>query len=99
AEALEVAHDKGIVHRDLKPANITLTRDGIVKVLDFGLAKAVTSEAGRPGLTGVRGAGGTHEGVVMGTAAYMSPEQARGFPVDRRTDIWAFGCVLFELLT
>ena len=96
-DALEAAHDKGIVHRDLKPANICLTRDGVVKVLDFGLAKPVAAgDAGRatsaPAPTG-------ECGQVIGTAAYMSPEQARGLPVDRRTDIWAFGCVLYEMLT
>ena len=98
AEALEAAHEKGIVHRDLKPANIKLTRDGAVKVLDFGLAKAFDTSADgaeSPTLTAV----GTRAGVILGTAAYMSPEQARGQTVDKRTDIWAFGCVLFEMLT
>ena len=101
AEALEVAHDKGIIHRDLKPANIKITPDGVVKVLDFGLAKAVGGDGSSPGLTSVpeATAGGRREGAVMGTAAYMSPEQARGQSVDRRTDIWAFGCVLYEMLT
>jgi eukaryotic-like serine/threonine-protein kinase len=100
ADALDAAHERGIVHRDLKPRNIGLTRDGIVKVLDFGLAKPAATDTGQP-----RGAGppdlthsGTQEGVVVGTAAYMSPEQARGRPVDKRTDIWAFGCVLYEML-
>lgn len=95
AEALEAAHDRGIVHRDLKPANIKITPDGLVKVLDFGLAKALAGE-NRP--SNAQSHGETREGVVVGTAAYMSPEQARGLPVDRRTDIWAFGVVLFEML-
>jgi serine/threonine protein kinase/Tol biopolymer transport system component len=98
-EALEVAHDKGIIHRDLKPANIKITPHGIVKVLDFGLAKAVGGEASSPDLSSAPLDGARREGAVIGTAAYMSPEQARGLPVDRRTDIWAFGCVLFEMLT
>jgi Tol biopolymer transport system component/tRNA A-37 threonylcarbamoyl transferase component Bud32 len=100
AEALEAAHDKGIVHRDLKPANIAITRDGMVKVLDFGIAKATVEE---PAPIFTRSptfeAGSTFEGTLLGTAAYMSPEQARGKPVDKRTDIWAFGCVLLEMLT
>jgi serine/threonine protein kinase/Tol biopolymer transport system component len=101
AEALEVAHDKGIVHRDLKPANIKITPDGVVKVLDFGLAKAVSADGSSPDLTQPPDAtaGGRRDGVVMGTARYMSPEQARGQTVDKRTDIWAFGCVLYEMLT
>jgi len=94
AEALEFAHEKGIVHRDLKPANITITRDGVVKVLDFGLAKLAASDA--PGADPI---GGTQEGMILGTAAYMSPQQARGQPVDKRADIWAFGCVVYEMLT
>ncbi len=101
AEALEAAHDAGIVHRDLKPANIKLTRDGAIKVLDFGLAKAWEEEGGDSSLslspTLTRHA--TVEGVILGTAAYMSPEQARGKKVDRRADIWAFGVVLWEMLT
>jgi serine/threonine protein kinase/tetratricopeptide (TPR) repeat protein len=101
ADALDAAHDKGIVHRDLKPANIKITPNGVVKVLDFGLAKAATSEEAIPDLTHspTVTVGGTREGVILGTAAYMSPEQARGLAVDKRTDIWAFGCVLFEMLT
>jgi len=104
AEGLEAAHDQGIIHRDLKPANIKVRTDGTVKVLDFGLAKAFDStSAGTadvsasptitspPLMTGV--------GAILGTAAYMSPEQARGQAIDKRTDIWAFGCVLFEMIT
>jgi TolB-like protein len=101
AVALEAAHAKGIVHRDLKPANIKITPEGIVKVLDFGLAKAVTDADGGPDLVEAKavGAGDTRRGVIVGTPAYMSPEQAGGQQVDQRTDIWAFGCVLYELLT
>jgi serine/threonine protein kinase/Tol biopolymer transport system component len=97
AEALEAAHEKGIVHRDLKPANIKVTPTGIVKVLDFGLAKTVVPAAGVTGDTVAMS--GTGEGLILGTAAYMSPEQARGQQVDKRTDIWAFGCVLYETLS
>lgn len=100
AEALEAAHDKGIIHRDLKPGNIKVTPEGVVKVLDFGLAKAVAerqtqSGADSPTLT-LRA---TEAGLILGTAGYMSPEQAAGKPVDRRADIWSFGVVLYELLT
>ena len=106
AEALDAAHERGIVHRDLKPANIKLTSDGTVKVLDFGLAKAMEEAPGSglqasglsmsPTITSPVMTGG---GVILGTAAYMSPEQARGKAVDKRSDVWAFGCVLYEMLT
>ena len=106
AEALEAAHEQGIIHRDLKPANVKLRPDGVVKVLDFGLAKALDPASGNgdqdsrlansPTITSP---GATVHGVVLGTAAYMSPEQARGKPVDKRTDVWAFGVVLYEMLT
>ena len=101
ADALEAAHEKGIVHRDLKPANIKVTPDGVVKVLDFGLAKAASGDTSGPDLTQspAHTIGGTRGGVILGTATYMSPEQARGKPVDKRTDLWAFGCVLYEMLT
>jgi len=100
ADALEAAHEKGIVHRDLKPANIKVTPDGVVKVLDFGLAKAASGDTGAdPSQSPTITVAGTREGVLLGTAAYMSPEQARGQAVDKRTDIWAFGCVLYEMLT
>src|SRR5207253_10206602 len=95
ADALDVAHEKGIIHRDLKPANIKIARDGVVKVLDFGLAKTIADNAAFQSVV----PGNTVEGAILGTAAYMSPEQARGQAVDKRTDIWAFGCVLFEMLT
>jgi serine/threonine protein kinase/Tol biopolymer transport system component len=104
AEALEAAHEKGIIHRDLKPANIALTKDGSVKVLDFGLAKAVeaTSDSSvhamnSPTITSP--AMMTRVGVILGTAAYMSPEQAKGRAADKRSDVWAFGCVLYEMLS
>jgi serine/threonine protein kinase len=102
AEALEAAHDKGIVHRDLKPANVKLTPEGKVKVLDFGLAKAYEAEPNHADLSNsptMASIGGTQAGVIVGTAAYMSPEQAKGRAVDRRTDIFAFGCVLYEMIT
>ncbi len=101
AEALEAAHDKGVIHRDLKPANVKKSPEGKVKVLDFGLAKAMTGEAtgtdtaNSPTIT----ANFTRPGIIMGTAAYMSPEQARGKSLDKRTDIWSFGCMLYEFLT
>jgi Tol biopolymer transport system component len=100
ADALEAAHEKGIVHRDLKPANIKITPDDVVKVLDFGLAKADRDASGAE-LTNspTMFVAATGEGMLLGTAPYMSPEQARGRPIDKRTDIWAFGCVLYELLT
>ena len=103
AEALEAAHEKGIVHRDLKPANVKVTPDGTVKVLDFGLAKALDPEATQqnqnPAHSPTLTAQATQAGIIMGTAAYMSPEQAKGEPVDKRADIWAFGVVLCEMLT
>ncbi len=100
ADALDAAHEKGIVHRDLKPANIKLTADDRVKVLDFGLAKALADDS-RPdaSLSPTMTAMASRLGVIVGTAAYMSPEQAKGKPVDKRTDVWAFGCVLYEMLT
>jgi serine/threonine-protein kinase len=106
-EALEAAHESGIIHRDLKPANIKVRGDGTVKVLDFGLAKALDQETGARGqetgtLTNssmITSPSVTHAGAILGTAAYLAPEQARGKPVDKRADIWAFGCVLYEMLT
>ena len=106
AEALEAAHEQGIIHRDLKPANIKVREDGTVKVLDFGLAKLSDAagtgraELGDPSQSPtITAAAATGLGVILGTAAYMSPEQARGRPVDKRTDVWAFGAVLYEMLT
>jgi len=102
AEALEAAHERGIIHRDLKPANIQIAPDGGVKVLDFGLAKAFERDARDPAdatRSPTLTSAGTRAGVILGTAAYMSPEQAKGRAVDRRADIWAFGCVLLEMLT
>ncbi len=108
AEALEAAHEQGIIHRDLKPANIKVRADGVVKVLDFGLAKALEPDgpavgdaaaanlANSPTITSPAM---TMRGMILGTAAYMAPEQAKGKPVDKRADIWAFGCVLYEMLT
>ena len=98
AEALEAAHEAGVIHRDLKPANIKVREDGTVKVLDFGLAKALDAPVGEPDQSPTLTAAATQMGVIMGTAAYMSPEQARGKPLDKRSDIWAFGAVLFEML-
>ncbi|MFT7541423.1 MAG: Tol biopolymer transport system component [Gammaproteobacteria bacterium] len=105
AEGLEIAHEAGIVHRDLKPANIRITPEGLVKILDFGLAKPIGSSARKSGSQQLPSSAEsdsflvTSEGMILGTPTYMSPEQARGKLVDRRTDIWAFGCVLFECLT
>jgi eukaryotic-like serine/threonine-protein kinase len=104
ARGLEFAHERGIIHRDLKPANIKLGPDGCVKILDFGLARAFgqvgTSASDAPAMTQATVPQDlTRPGTVLGTAAYMSPEQARGYEVDRRTDIWAFGVILFEMLT
>jgi hypothetical protein len=101
AEGLEAAHEKGVLHRDLKPANVKITPEGRAKILDFGLAKAFAVDDGAPDVSHSPTISyeGTEHGVILGTAAYMSPEQARGKPVDRRTDVWSFGSVLFEALT
>src|SRR5688572_14835932 len=103
AEALQAAHEIGIVHRDLKPANIKLRPDGTVKVLDFGLAKALAGASAAESSTSLSptmtSPAATRIGMILGTAAYMSPEQARGKPLDKRSDIWAFGCVIHEMLT
>jgi serine/threonine protein kinase len=100
ADGLEFAHEHGIIHRDLKPANVKVTPDGTVKVLDFGLAKALAPDMSATNLANspTISIAPTQAGVILGTAAYMSPEQAKGKSVDRRTDIWAFGCVLYEML-
>ncbi len=101
-DGIEAAHEKGIVHRDLKPANIKITPEGVVKILDFGLAKATDpapSSDADPGNSPTLTMGATAVGTILGTAAYMAPEQAKGKTADKRSDIWSFGVILFELLT
>ena len=99
ADALEAAHERGIIHRDLKPANILITSGGVIKVLDFVLAKTAEVPASNPETSPPLTISPTRAGMILGTAAYMAPEQARGKSVDKRADIWAFGVVLHEMLT
>ena len=99
ADALDAAHERGIVHRDLKPANILIASGGVIKILDFGLAKNSEAQAGDPANSPTLTMSLTQAGMIVGTAAYMAPEQARGKAVDKRADIWAFGCVLYYMLT